>query len=359
MSGVSHSVFFFYYFTASLQESASHFCWNLWRLLLSVFSAHHQEVLWFIFFFVNGSFAYFPRRTSNSSASDRCQHTVPPEHLHNEPEEAHPEETFARTGSEYSPHCHVNIASSILLGLPHLKGRPRKHKRHRLHITYHCVRKEVRAELTFTSSIISCVGLLHSECRWCHLWSCVYFWLFFLKTVVDIDQSWRSVRVLPKRPRNQQHAHAPSSPRCDTHRLRCCAAKKHTHTHTSKDPFLTSAAQSRRPQRVNPLPIQKGRNPPLAPFFDLLGSLDCFFPVFLSSCRQPTASLSVAHPYMENPPEREEEEGVERERERDGVRLGFSSGAWVGCCRSGASIRGEEWEAGGGSRRREEPRPDG
>ena len=104
--------------------------------------------------------------------------TIPPEHVHGELEDAHPEEEFARTGSEYSP-CHVNIASSILLGLPHLKDRPRKRKRHRLHITYHCVRKEVRAEITLTSSIIPCVFVLHSWCRWCHLWSYVYYSFFF------------------------------------------------------------------------------------------------------------------------------------------------------------------------------------
>lgn len=168
MSGVSHSGFFLLFHSIS-----TGICFSLLLKPLKVaficFLCSSPGGFVIYLFFLTVHLRIFRGAHPTRQPRIGAKHTVPPEHLHNEPEEAHPEETFARTGSEYSPHCHVNIASSILLGLPHLKGRPRKHKRHRLHITYHCVRKEVRAELTFTSSIISCVGLLHSECRWCHL----------------------------------------------------------------------------------------------------------------------------------------------------------------------------------------------
>lgn len=64
----------------------------------------------------------------------------------------------------------------------------------------------------------------------------------------------------------------------------------------SDEPRLTSAIQTRRPQRLNPLPIQ---NSARIRWFLLLE-----YPQQFSCCTvfgQPTASFSLAHPYMENP----------------------------------------------------------
>lgn len=109
----------------------------------------------------------------------------------------------------------------------------------------------------------------------------------------------------------------------------------------AEEPFLTSATQTRRPQRVNPLPIHNSAR--------ILRSLLLESPQLpvIFVFRQPTASLSLAHPYMENPP-------AERER---GIGLSFSfssSAGWAGALN--AAVRqletrvGDSWreERGGG-----------
>lgn len=115
---------------------------------------------------------------------------------------------------------------------------------------------------------------------------------------------------------------------------RCCAMKN-----KSDEPCLTSAIQTRRPQRLNPLPIQNSARIRWFLLLECPQQTDfvCHF-VF----GQPTASFFLAHPYMENPPCEE------------GYRRSFSSGAERAgtFALSGASVR--DW----GRRRREDKQED-
>ena len=136
----------------------------------------------------------------------------------------------------------VNIVSSILPRLPHLKHRPRKQTRHRRLLIHHCVRKEVSSHeyalndmfASFWEQMFSRVGIFKEELDVQNPHGVLVHRLWCAR---EIAQSHQHARICCPSPSN-------------TLRGRCCAVKS-----ISLDPRLTSATQTGA-QRVNPPPIQ-------------------------------------------------------------------------------------------------------
>lgn len=145
---------------------------------------------------------------------------------------------------------HVNNVSSILLCLPHLDDRPRKHTQLRHQFIPDCVRKEVS---THYYSLHDSPSLYQRLCSSNSLskMADLCFWLFFL-TQNHTPNTLTQRLLSAQKPRNDQHAKIPCPRRGVTPII---ALKKHAVSYLSNSdstaanggspfPFKTAAGSS-------------------------------------------------------------------------------------------------------------------
>lgn len=191
--------------------------------------------------------------------------------------------------------------------------------------------------MTFKASMSSCIYPIHSVCHFLKVDLSIFLHFFKRQMLTATESNILTQRPylsphMSKRPRKPHHTHLLSSPRRDTHQKRCCAV-----TNISEEQCLTSATQTRRPQRVNPLPIHNSAR-----------MLRC---LLLESPQQPVifsgpslSSVSLQHPVPWRIHTWRIRRGGEGARERDSTS-------------ASAAVRQRLTRVGDG--RREEREPDG